>query len=612
MNRKSPFRAREKSDMPRALRILILGALSAFGLFGRGVSASPDTIPVSEIREGMRGYGLTVFSGVRIDTFQVEILAVLRSQSGPSDAIVARVSGGPLAETGVAQGMSGSPVYLNGRLAGAIAWTSTFSKSPIAGITPIQDMLEIPTRPMTPPPRERYAVVDPSPARASLQAPPLLAAGGMLTGTDMVPIKTPVSVAGGGDSRTLAYLQQVLDPYGMSVVQGGSGSMSSDSLRGARLIPGASLAVTLIRGDINVAGVGTVTWADSTTVIGFGHPMFFKGHVDLPMSLAYVHFLWPSQVISYKVASQGPVVGALRQDRASGVAGVLNERPDMLPVEIRIAGGPRPRTVHFEVVRETELSPSLITFGVLASLSDFEALGIPSSVEMTQKIEVEGRAPVRRKNFFTDFGGLVQAAQAGFEPLMTLARNPFEPVRIARVIYDIAYRENIEAAFIKGLEIPRRVVRAGEPLIVTTVFQTYLGRQFEKTVELPIPTETPDGVYLLRIGGADAAQGWTTTRTPGRFVPDNLDQLIRLLNYEERTDNLTLEVLNRDIGMTVDDQELPSLPPSMFELMRSAVPGGRIGPVLGSPVVRKQEQMGLYVIGSQEITVAVYRFARPR
>ena len=592
----------------------LMRAMAATGLFlllATGASARPQTIPIGEVREGMRGYGLTVFAGVRIDTFQVEVLGVLRSQSGPGDAIVARMSGGPLAETGVAQGMSGSPVYLDGRLAGAVAWTNTFSKSPIAGITPIETMLEIPTRPMTPPPAERYASAGGAPPRLA-QSPSYGPGGvGVSPGMGMTPIRTPVSVAG-ADVRVLSFLQGVLEPYGMSVVQGGTGAMSPDSLGNTRLVPGASLAVSLIRGDINVAGVGTVTWADSSTVLGFGHPMFFKGHVDLPMSLAYVHFLWPSLAISYKMASQGPVVGALRQDRGAGVAGVLNERPDMLPVEIKITGGPRPRVVRYEVARDADLSPQLVTFGVLASLSDLEALGIPSSVEMTQTIEVAGRAPVRRKNFFTDFGGLYQAAQAGSEPLNALAQNPFAPVRIEKVHYEISFRENIEAAFIKGLEIPRRVVRPGEPLVVKTILQTYQGRQFERAVTLQLPPEMPDGVYTLRVGGADAAQRWTVARSPGRFVPDNLDHLIRLLNYEERTDNLTLEVVNRDIGMTVDDQELPSLPPSVFELMRSAVPGGRIGPILGTPLVRRQEPMGLFVLGSQEISVAVYRYARPR
>ena len=588
-----------------------IAIFAAVSLLAAGASARPNTIGIGEIHEGMRGYGLTVFSGVRIDTFQVEVLAVLRNQSGPADAIVARVSGGPLSETGVAQGMSGSPVYLDGRLAGAVAWTSTFSKSPIAGITPIESMLEIPSRPMTPPPPDRYAFSERSAPQSSRSTIPRLANAGALAGTEMMPIKTPVAVAG-ADARALAFLQNILEPYGMTVLQSAGGTIGSDSLRNARLEPGASLGVSLVRGDINVAGIGTVTWADSTTVIGFGHPMFSKGHVDLPMSLAYVHFLWPSQVVSYKVASQGPVVGALRQDRGSGIAGVLNERPDMLPVEIKISGGPRPRVVHYEVVRDIDLSPQLVTFGVVASLSELEALGIPASVEMTQIIQIEGRAPVRRKNFFTDFGGLMLAAQAGAEPLDALARNPFAPVRIERVAYEISFRENIEAAFIKGLEIPRRVIRPGEPLIVRAIFQTYLGRQFEKTLSLPISPETPDGVYILRVGGADAAQRWTVARSPGRFIPDNLDHLIRLLNYEERNDNLTLEVVNRDIGMTVDDQELPSLPPSVFELLRSAVPGGRIGPILGTPLVRKQEPMGLYVLGSQEISVAVYRFARPR
>lgn len=607
---------------------LVLGLVLSLATALRSEPA--PMMPVGDVRDGMTGYGLTVFHGTKIDTFQVEVLAVLRHDGGVGDAIIARVSGGPLGETGVAQGMSGSPVYVDGKVIGAVAWTSTFTKIPLAGITPIEYMLNIPDRSLGQPAPGRYTYAPPAPTEdqtspdwdagyrhISLRErpptlPPTWSANPVLSGAagmEMVPIETPVAVTG-ADPRTFGFLEGMLSPYGMRVVQGGT--MSADSLAGARLEPGASLGVTMMQGDMTISGVGTVTWVDGGTVVGFGHPMFYKGHLDFPLSLAYVHFLWPSQYISYKVTSNGPVVGSLRQDRRFGVAGITNEIPEMLPVEVSISGGPRPHAVRYEVVRDVDLGPQLVTYGLLASLYELEGLVLPSSVEMTQTIEIEGHEPIRKRNFYSDFGGLADAAMAAVKPLQTLVRNPFQPVKINRVAYEVAFQEEINAAFVRGLEISRRVVRPGEPLIVKTRLQTYLGDEFVTTTELPIADDVPDGIYLLRVGDATSAEKWMTEREPGRFIPDNLDHLIGLLNYEERNDQLTLEVVNKELGMTVENQALPSLPHTVFQMMRHAVPGGRIGPIYGNLVVRKQVPMNLRVLGSQEISVAVYRFARPR
>lgn len=585
-------------------------------------SARTPIMPVGEVRDGMRGYGLTVFSGTKIDTFQVEILAVLRHEGGVGDQIIARVSGGPLEATGVAQGMSGSPVYIDGKVIGAVAWTGIFTKIPLAGITPIEYMVSIPDRSMTRPGADRYTGAPGWPQEAAAHSgasstpapriPPAWAQNHALAesgGQELVPIETPLTVTG-AHPATFGFLRDLFGTYPVHVVQGGTAS--ADSFVAAKLEPGASLGVTLMRGDITVSGVGTVTWTDGNTVVGFGHPMLYKGQVDFPISLAYVHFLWPSQAISYKVTSTGPIVGSLRQDRSFGVAGVTSEIPEMLPVEVRISGGPRPHTIGYEVTRDVDFGPQLVTYGLFASLYELEGLTIRSSAELNQIIEIEGHPPVRKRNFYSDFGGLADAAIATVEPIQLLVRNPFQPVRINRVTYDIQFHERINAAFIRGLEMPRRVVRPGEPLIVRTRLQTYLGDEFTTTTELPIGDDVPDGIYLLRVGDATSAEKWAATRAPGRFIPDNLDHLIGLLNYEERNDQLTLEVVNKEWGMTVEEQMLPSLPNTVFQMMRHAVPGGRIGPVLGNPIARKQVPMDLRVLGSQEITVAVYRFARPR
>lgn len=618
--------------------IVSFAAAAAFVLGGTGTAfaKAPDVMPVAEVDAGMTGYGLTVFSGTAIDTFGVEVIGVLRQYGVQNSAIIARLSGGPLEQTGVAQGMSGSPVFIDGKLIGAVAWTATFTKEPLAGITPYEYMDEVRTRPMSAPDATRFtsAPLDP----IDLWKPPMDAhapdwwstpvddidwslgprlpdtwssdpALAPYAGIEMVPIKTPVSVSG-VDPRAVGALQELLEPFNMRVVQGGT--MAAGALSNTELAPGSSLGVVLATGDLSVTATGTVTWRDGDSVVGFGHPMFFKGHIDFPMSTAHVHFVWPSQYISYKIASGGEIVGSIRQDRRFGVAGLLGEKPDMLPVEVNIAGGRGPHTIRYEVVRDRDMTPNIVSFGLMGAFYDLEKLGGPAAIEMTTRIEIEGHEPIVRKNFYTDDGGLMRATQAATRPLAFLSRNPFSPVRIKSVRFDLDFTEEIDAAFVTGIEIPRRVVRPGEPIIVRTLFQSYLGDEWAESTSLTIPEDTPDGMYLLRVGGGAEAEQWTVNRMPGRFIPENVPHLIELLNYEERNDRLHLEVVNQSLGMTVENRVLPDLPHTTFEMMRHAVPSGRVGPVFGAPIVEDSVPVETYVIGAREIPVAVYKHARPR
>jgi hypothetical protein len=614
----------------------LLALMSVLSFVTTVLAEDSEILPVAEVHAGMSGYGLTVFHGTQIDTFRVEILAVLRNYGPKRDAIVARLTGGPLAQTGVAQGMSGSPVYIDGRLIGAVAWTSTFTKEPLAGITPFEYMTEIPDRPMVAPSERRYTaspfdfeslwpsddlhgaipqVWDRSNQHESESARTFPEAWSLnpdlakYAGTTFVPIQTPVSVTG-IDPNAFGALQDLLGPFNMRAVQGGT--VSSDSLGDAKIEPGSSLGVALATGDISLTSVGTVTSCDGDTVLGFGHPMYLRGQIDFPMSLAYVHFTWPSSFISYKMASGGRVVGAIRQDRRFGIAGVLGEIPDMLPVEINITGGVRPHTIRYQVVRDRDMAPNLIGIGLFGSLYELEKIAGPATIELTTRIDIEGHEPIVRNNFYTDDGGLIRAAQAALAPLAFLSRNPFEPIHINSITIDVDFTERIEAAFITGIELPRRVVRPGEPLVVRTLMQNYLGDAFEVDAEVPVPEDTPEGVYLVRVGGGPEAQQWAVKRMPGKYIPENLPHLIDLLKHEERNDRLHVQMVNRQIGMTVENRVLPDLPTTTFETLRHAVPGGRIGPVFGDPVATLAEDIDAYVIGEREISVAVYRYARPR
>jgi hypothetical protein len=614
---------------PRML-LIVIALLAATVL-----QASPDTISSAEIDarlkrgEEVRGYALTVFNGTRIDTFQLDVLAVLRKYDVKADAIIIRARGDLLKPTGIAQGMSGSPVFIDGRLAGAVSWGRSFTKGPLAGVTPIAQMLRIPDRSMTPPPatsqtwapgtvidRAFLLSVDSARTLRAIRLPPEWSDAPGLSayaGTELRPLAMPLSITG-LTPRTREIARKILGDLNIQVVQGGSAGAAED-LAGADLVPGASLGVTLADGDFAAAGTGTVTWRDGETVIGFGHPMFFSGNVNFPMSLAYVHFLWPSQIISHKVASPGPIVGALRQDRAYGVAGVMGEIPSMIPVHVSIKGGTAPHDINYRVTRDKMWGPRMAVIGLLSSLGSLEILGGPASLEMTQTIEIErgdSISRIERKNFITDFNGLYLAAREAMGPLQALAMNPFEPVTIKKISFSVEFRERIEATFITGLDIPRRVVRPGDPVIVNVLMKDYLGKEHVVATKIPTDKDMREGIYELRVGDGPSAERWEHQRTPGRFMPMNLDQLIRALNFQKRNDGLSFEIVDKSLGMTIDDQVLPDLPNTEFEMLRFALPAGRVIPVFSEPVARLHKNLGRYVIGERRITVALYRHARPR
>ncbi|MDP6126464.1 MAG: SpoIVB peptidase S55 domain-containing protein, partial [Candidatus Latescibacteria bacterium] len=361
-------------------------ALAILINIGCALAASVPTMLSQDIKVGDTGYGLTVFEGTRIDTFAVEILAVIRNRTPQQDAIVCRMTGGPLERTGILQGMSGSPVYIDGKLIGAVAWGRSFTTEPLGGITPIESMLRVGRRTLAVP-GPRQHVSTPQGNRLGLESmrgdslppfdEPVPGWSMMPEGPGFTPLVTPV-FASGMDPRSMRRLQELLGAGRFQVIQGGASGAAD--MADVVIEPGAALGVTLMDGDLNLGGIGTVTWVDGDTVLAFGHPMFLGGRVDFPLSKAMIYFSWPSQIISHKVGAVGPIVGAVRQDRDAAIAGKLGDIPEMLPVKVEIEGPHTTRSFNYRVIRDPDYGPRFAAMGLYNAVIAMEKAGGASTV----------------------------------------------------------------------------------------------------------------------------------------------------------------------------------------------------------------------------------------
>src|SRR6266567_6169816 len=345
-----------------AFALLVLG-LSLPNVVLSAQTSQP-TIPVNQIHAGMRGYALTVFEGVKPESMDVEVLGVLKNANGPKgDIVLVRLGGAKAEYTGVVAGMSGSPVYLNGKLAGALAFRiGEFSKEPIAGVTPIADMLEI--NALDKSPAEEAAATKPSVTNAAGKT----ASPGDSTAlpnstqdfaTYLKPIDAPLVFNGFSEDTVHRFASRFASAGVIPVM--GAGSVSGDK-QPEPLEAGSAVSAILVRGDMDIAATCTVTYIDPQRLLACGHPLLQFGSVDLPMTKAYVLATLPSPLNAFKIVNTTEPVGAFVQDRHTGIMGVFNKQPDMIPVTLTIHGAPGSpqKDFHYEVLNNPRLSPVAI------------------------------------------------------------------------------------------------------------------------------------------------------------------------------------------------------------------------------------------------------------
>jgi hypothetical protein len=557
--------------------VLRLAALAAMLVPGPAPARAQDILPFSEVKAGMSGVGRTVFTGTRIDEFKVEVIGTLENIAPRRNLILTRLSGGPLQETGVLSGMSGSPVYFNGRLAGAVAYTWGFAREPIAGVVPIQEMLGIETREPQP---ARAAgrlpegagrsglrwLVDPSSLPAHFASyfdrfAPVAAAEGL------TPIGAPLLLRGiPGDVVDL--LRPGLLRAGLQPVQGGSTSRSPSGTPVA-LEPGSGVGIALVKGDVEIAAVCTVTHRDSDRLYACGHPLLNLGPTELTMTTASVNGLMPSLESSFKFASSGDEVGVFRQDRSTGVFGYVGKKSRTIPVRLDLQPDHgRPRRLVFEVADDPFLAPYLIFAAMNAVLSSEEKdYGTESfTYKDGSLLHVEGEEDIVLRNLFA--GDQARLYASGTIAFLTqvLLDSEYRTVRVSGIDLVLGTSEERRTARLERAWASRDRVKAGESIEVSIGLKPFRGPELTRTLKITVPPEVPPGRLLLQVGDASALAR-TDPEAGDDFVPRDLHQLIWLINHLRRNDRLYAILIRPDNGLVFQGERLPNLPPSVAQVM---------------------------------------------
>ena len=526
------------------------------------VFAQTPIFPLREIRAGQRGIGKTVFSGNKIEEFQVEILGVLENLGPKQSVILARLSGGPLEQTGVMQGMSGSPVYIDGRLVGAVALAFSFAKEPIAGIRPIEEML----------------AVSGSTAPAALASRGVTGTSRVNRGTDslaanLMEIATPVSFSG-FTSATLDRFAPELKKLGLEPRQGISsgGALPSKLGNPDSLRPGDMISVDLLSGDLSIGAEGTVTEVDGKKIYAFGHRFLSVGDTELPFARAEVLALLPNLAASFKISTARQWMGTITQDRSTSIYGELGRKADTVPIALTVKDGQRPPlSYHMQMVNDRVLSPFIVQMAVYSAIDATErTLGL-ASYSVRGVVEFQPGVPALKLDnaYAGDFNVPLQAASGVSTPVAYLMSAGFDALKIKNVTLEIEASERKRLLQIDQIVASHKDVHPGQAVDLTVTFTEENGVEAEKTARYTVPVGAPSGTLSFTVSDATYSN-LLDYQQLAATVPKSPTQLISFLNDLRPNTNAYVRVWRADPAYLVQGEDLPDPPPSLGLILAKA------------------------------------------
>jgi hypothetical protein len=561
----------------------LCAALAVSALLGGAASAAmpvPDRtrfIGIDEIKPGQHAVGRTVFLGRTIEEFELEIVGVVPGGRTEGDMILARGLGPRLVHDGIAAGMSGSPIYIDGRLAGALAFGWPFSRDPLCGITPIGEMLDVMNQPD-------------GPATGDFGAGPAALPGvddgrkPRADGTDapgLTRLRTPLSVGGLSDAAV-----QWLTPWAQEqgfvltrggVAGGGGGSTSSGvpnqtraldpAAARASLVPGAAMSVDLMRGDSNVSAIGTLTWRDGDRVAAFGHPFFQSGNSAYPLALADIVTIVASDLSSFKMGTPAEQVGTITQDRRTAVTGRIGAVPSMLPLVVHLNSEAGRETYRFEILRHRSLAPTLAGLGAFSALTARGAVLPEATWHWRATLSAPGTAPLRMEDVAS--GPVTNAVNGLQGPLALLLNNPFAPYMADSLALDIDVTPGTRRAQVYAATIEPRVVRPGDTARVTAEVRDYRGDTRNITLAVRVPENQAEGRLVVAVGGGLELDRQEAPRLPGRHRAQTLPELIARLADRRRDDTLYAALYGPGVEVSYAGEPHPDLPVFAQRLLAS-------------------------------------------
>jgi len=568
-----------------------------------------QTIPVSAIHTGMRGVAYTVFQGTKPEPMEVEVLGVLKNMNGPKgDIILVRMHGTKVEYTGVVAGMSGSPVYFEGKLAGALAFRiGEFSKEPIAGVTPIADMLEINAFDKSPGGITDAANSAPSKATTKTSGPGLSQSPEVQSYANYLkPIEAPLVFNGFSEEAVKMFAPQFASAGVVPVM--GVGSVS-DQKQPEPLEPGSAISAILVRGDMDIAATCTITYLDPQKLLACGHPLLQFGSVDLPMNKADVLATLPSPLNAFKIVNTTEPVGSFVQDRHTGIMGLLNKQPDMIPVTLSIHNGTATKEIHYEVLNNARLSPVAMMATVFNALHGVNDYGEETTYRLKGAISVKGYPEVSLQNVFapTDTGqpAAFLAALALGERFGRIYDNPFDVPSVKGVKLDFDLVKERRWARLESARTDLTEARPGDEITVETVLAPYRGERVVRQIPIKIPTSAAKGPLRILVSDGDTLD---RMRRGMPMMARKLDlaSTIAILNKEHSNNRVYVSLLEADPEAMVADKVMPALPLSVMNVMEG-MRGTQEMVVLGESQVNEAATppLDFAVAGAQVLTITI-------
>jgi len=571
---------------------------------------SQQIIPVDQIHPGMRGIAYTVFEGVKPEPMEVEVLGVLHNVNGPKgDVILVRLHGTRVEYTGVVAGMSGSPVYIDGKLAGALAFRiGEFSKEPIAGVTPIADMLEI--NALDKSPAEEAAATKPAVTTSGKTAAPGDGAALPASIGDFAnylqPIEAPLVFNGFSEEAVRRFAPEFASAGIVPVM--GAGSVSNDK-QPEPLEPGSAVSAVLVRGDMDISATCTVTYMDPQRLLACGHPLLQFGSVDLPMNKAEVLTTLASPLNAFKIVNTTEEAGVFVQDRHTGILGVFNKQPEMIPVTLAIHNGTSAKEFHYEVLNNPRLSPLAIMVTIFNALHGVNEYGEEITYRLNGAINVKGFPEVALKNMFAPTENGQPAAMAAAlslgERFGRIYDNSYSAPAVESVKLDFDLVRERRWARLESARTDVTEVRPGDQIVVETVLAPYRGERSVRQISVKIPTSASKGMLRILVSDGEALDRVSRVNPAfGRKL--DLASTIAVLNKEHANNRVYVSLLEADPEARVADKVMPTLPISVMNVM-DGMRGSQDMIVSGESNVDETATPPLdYVVsGAQLLTVTV-------
>ncbi|MBC7997906.1 MAG: hypothetical protein IAF58_08180, partial [Leptolyngbya sp.] len=560
-------------------------------------------MPVSDIKQGMQGYGLTVFQGTKIEKFDVTVIGVVKKVLSGRDAVMVRLSGAALGKNTVIRGMSGSPVYIDGKLIGAVSYGFDFSREPIVGVTPIVDMLDA----MTPDNRK-----DTSPVHISSRTLPINSefssevnseshlerAGSFTTtsggGQKMVPLIAPIALTG-FSQRAEEFLGERFKPFGLSVSSGAAGAMDEalaeptggpGKLNSAdTIMPGGAVAVLLVTGDLSASATGTATTTFGGNVLAFGHPFMSAGPVDFPMATAHIHQVLPNLAVSFKVASPVKLVGSVTNDRPWSIGGQMGRFSKMIPATYTVSDHSRgvKKVFNLNIINHADMTPELIASTAVSAIDTTHQSNSPYVVTVHTKIVTDKVGTIERNDKFPGnfsahapvdgsfklkgFGDSVGASLLSM--LTRLTNNDFERVAIKGVTLDIALDDGHETARVERISLDKQQVEPGETVSINATLRPYNKARVEQLMKIKVPRDIPDGNLLIGVGAGDQIDQLRRRMGVSDPSPENLSQVAKRIREQGQGNALEAVMALPEQSIFLDGQRLVSPPATWIKMFSS-------------------------------------------